>query len=324
MGDPAGIGPEITLKALADDSIRSLCRPVVIGDLATLNRTAEQLKVNVQLAAISDSFWPEESDAGGGDAIPVVDLANVPRDLPAGRASEAGGRASVDYVEKAVQLALDGNIGAIVTAPINKYAMSLAGVPYPGHTEMLAELMGVQSYSMMLVGKTFRVAHVTTHVSLREACDLVTRERVLTVIRLADDALRREGLTNPRLAVAGLNPHAGEEGLFGREEIEHIRPAVEEARRLGINVTGPWPADTLFWQAHHGRYDAVIAMYHDQGHVPIKLLGIEHGVNVTIGLPIIRTSVDHGTAYDIAGKGIADASSMAEAIRIAVRFAAKR
>jgi 4-hydroxythreonine-4-phosphate dehydrogenase len=221
-------------------------------------------------------------------------------------------------------MALKGEIDAIVTAPLNKQAMNEAGYSYAGHTEILAEKTGTKQYAMMLVAKSLRVVHVTTHVSLREACDLITTERVAKTIDLTVRAMRSLGFENPRIAVAGLNPHAGESGIFGREEIEEITPAVEWAKDQGFHTAGPISPDTVFMRAAKGDFDAVVAMYHDQGHIPIKLLGFGEGVNLTLGLPIIRTSVDHGTAFDIAGKGVADPQSLVEAIRLAAEMAVRR
>jgi 4-phospho-D-threonate 3-dehydrogenase / 4-phospho-D-erythronate 3-dehydrogenase len=309
MGDPAGVGPEIAVKALTNDEVLRLCDPLVIGDLAVLRRAAEVLGREFE-----PSLEPHVLDL---DAMPIADHAW-------GRATAAGGRAAAAYIERAVELALAGEVAAIVTGPINKDAIHQAQVPYPGHTEMLASLTGTEDYAMMLVGPDLHVAHVSTHVSLRDAVERVKRARIETVIRLTHEALKREGIAAPRIAVAGLNPHAGEGGMFGSEEIDEIEPAVRAAAEHGIDVSGPHPPDTVFLFASRGRYDAVVAMYHDQGHIPAKLSGFDTSVNVTIGLPIVRSSVDHGTAYDIAGTGSANDASLVEAVRYAARAAHAR
>jgi 4-hydroxythreonine-4-phosphate dehydrogenase len=233
------------------------------------------------------------------------------------------GKASVKYVEKVVEMALENKIDAIVTAPLNKEAMNLAGYDYAGHTEILAHLTKTKDYAMMLVAGQLRVIHVTTHVSMRDACELIKKDRVLTTIRLTDEVTKKMGVEAPKIAVSGFNPHAGESGLFGNEEIEEITPAIESAKKNNMNVIGPMPPDTVFLRASRGEYDAVVAMYHDQGHIPVKMLGFESGINVTIGLPIIRTSVDHGTAYRRAGLrlGTGDPTSLEEAMKLAVQMA---
>jgi len=332
MGDAAGVGPEIVAKALSLAEVYEICRPIVIGD-------AEVMKIAVKIADLSLSVNPVSKvedckfELGG---IDVLDLENIDLGrLRMGRADAMCGKASLEYVEKAVELALNGVIHAIATAPISKEAVNKAGYSYAGHTEFLADLTGTLDYAMMLIAGRLRVSHVTTHISLSEACRLIKRDRIVKVIRLTHEALKNLGISKPKIAVASLNPHAGEGGLFGREEIEEISPAVEEARRVGIDVEGPFPADTVFVKARGGAYDAVVAMYHDQGHIPVKIIGLEwdeesgrwtrvSGVNLTIGLPIIRTSVDHGTAYGKAGKGIANPQSMIEAIKFAARLAAGR
>lgn len=306
MGDPAGVGPEIAVKALWNDELRDLCEPLVVGDASVLSRAAQVLG--------RERPTPDERF--------VLDLRAVGDvELGWGAATAAGGRAAATYIERAVEMALAGEVDAIVTGPINKEALNQAEVPYPGHTEMLAALTNTRDYAMMLVGPELHVIHVSTHVALREAVDRVRRPRIETVIRLADEALRMEGVAAPRIAVAGLNPHAGEGGMFGREEIDEIVPAVEGARSRGLDVTGPHPPDTVFWHASRGRFDVVVAMYHDQGHIPAKLSGFDRSVNVTVGLPIIRASVDHGTAYDIAGTGQASEASLIAAARYASRAA---
>ena len=295
-GDPAGIGPEVTVKALAQPAVLALADLVVAGDPAQLQRTAAGL-----------GLPPPARIEPAGAATSVV----------TGELSAAAGHAAVAAVRRAVELVTAGGADALVTGPINKEALRLAGYPWPGHTELLADLCATPEVRMLLVSDRLRVCHVTTHRSLRSAIDAATRERVLRTIRMTAEGGRRLGFDRPRIGVAGLNPHAGEGGLFGDEEIREIAPAVADARGEGIEASGPWPADTLFWRAAEGEFDFVVAMYHDQGHVPVKLNGFDEGVNVTLGLPFLRTSVDHGTAFDIAGRGLARWQSMAAAIRVA-------
>ncbi|MBI3994541.1 MAG: 4-hydroxythreonine-4-phosphate dehydrogenase PdxA [Nitrospirae bacterium] len=341
MGDPAGIGPEIIVKALSKphrDPIVRICRPVVIGAHSTLEQAARRLKYPTKIRSIAD---PESVSIKEG--LDVMDLKNVdPTHRVIGRADAAGGRASAEAIRAAVGLAMARRVAAIVTAPISKEALHAAGYPYPGHTEFLAELSGVNAVGMLMVAplpkeirrltpstsrlpSQLRILLATTHLAMRDLPEQLTRERVQTAIRLAHDAaVRLFKIRRPQLAVTGFNPHAGEGGLFGREEDAVIRPAVEKARHDGIPVVGPIPADSLIRQACEGKYDIVIAMYHDQALIPIKLLAFERAVNVTVGLPFIRTSPDHGTAYDIAGKGIADPGSLIEAIRMAVSLSKKQ
>jgi len=332
MGDPAGIGPEITAQALADPSVRKAARVLVIGDARVMEAAARVARVGLavrRLARVADL-------TGEPDTIEVVDLANADPDAFAvGRVSAVCGRAAYEYIERGVALATGGEIDAIVTAPINKEALARAGVPHSGHTEILASLTGARAYAMLLMGRELRVIHVTTHVALRRVPELVTRDRVLRTIRLGHEAMRRLGMPAPRLAVCGLNPHAGEGGLFGDEDGVAIGPAIAEARAEGIDATGPWPADTIMSRAAGGEFDCVVAMYHDQGHVPVKTLGFRYvdatkawvglsGVNVTVGLPILRVSVDHGTAFDRAGQGTANPESMIEAVLVAARMSRRR
>lgn len=300
-GDPAGVGPEVTVKALAQPEVAALADIVVTGDRQLIERTAHDLDL------------PTPPIAPAGDASGVEP----------GRLSADAGRAAVAAIERAVELVQAGEADAIVTAPINKEALKLAGFPWPGHTELLADLTDTKEVRMLLTTDRLRVVHVTTHRSLRSAIEAATRPRVLKTIELAHEAGLRLGFDPPRIGVAGLNPHAGEGGLFGDEEQREIAPAVEAARKENIDVSGPWPADTLFWRAANGEFDLVIAMYHDQGHVPVKLSGFDEGVNVSLGLPILRTSVDHGTAFDIAGRGVARWQSMAAAIRVAAEMVAR-
>ena len=321
MGDPSGIGPEVIAKALVDEQVRAASRPVVIGDAATVRAAAEVAGVGGRVESLQ--ALAEARFAPG--TLEVLDLHNVElAELPRGRVNAMAGAAAYACIERAVQLALAGAVDAIVTAPLNKEALNLAGYAYAGHTEALAELCGVRDVVMMLVGPSLRVSHVTGHASLRQACERVRRERIVAVARLTAEAVQLLGSDRPRLAVAGLNPHAGEGGLFGCEEIEQIVPAVEELRREGYDVQGPLPPDTVFLRASRREFDAVIAMYHDQGHIPLKLLAFDEGVNVTLGLPIIRTSVDHGTAFDIAWTGVARPTSMIAALLLAAQMAGAR
>lgn len=320
MGDPAGIGPEICLRTAVDPRVQRAAVPVIIGDRGALERVRSVSRLRRRIRAVGSP-----AEARGDGAVEVLDLKNVDLSAcPVGLVSAAAGRAAVEYVLRSIELATAGQIAAAVTAPLNKEAMRQAGFPYDGHTEIYAEKTGTSDYSMMLVVGRIRVLHASTHVSLREAVTRVTRERVLTVIRLAGVAARMLGIRAPRIGVAGLNPHAGEGGLFGREEIEQITPAVEAARAAGLDVQGPVPPDTVFYRAGRGEFDFVVAMYHDQGHVPLKLIGFDRGVNVTVGLPMIRTSVDHGTAFDIAGTGKARHESLVAATLLAVRMARRR
>jgi 4-hydroxythreonine-4-phosphate dehydrogenase len=318
MGDAAGVGPEIIVKALMGKRIYDLCRPVIIGDGGIMEKAAAIVRAPVALRRIGNVG---EAHFVYG-TLDLLDLKNLSPDLPFARVDGRAGRAAYEYVERAVQLAMRGELDAIATAPLNKEALALGGCSFPGHTEILSALSGTEQYAMMLVSKTLKVIHVSTHVSLRKACDLVKRDKVLRIIRLADATLRDLGVAAPRVAVAGLNPHAGEGSLFGWEETEEIIPAIAEAREAGIDAVGPVSPDTVFYRAAVKRdFDIIVVMYHDQGHIPVKLLGFEDGVNVTVGLPFIRTSVDHGTAFAVAGKGTADSRSMTEAIRTAASMA---
>lgn len=321
MGDATGVGPEIIVKSLSDKEVYDICRPVVIGDLAVMQKAACIVQSNALCRRADDL-------AGAGEnygIIDVIDLGNFPSGLPFGRVDGRAGKAVYEYVAKAADLAMRGEIDGMVTAPIHKEALNLGGHHFSGHTEILAHLSGTRDYAMMLAGGPLRVIHVTTHVSLRQACDLVTKERVARVIELADEALKLLGISSPRIAVAGLNPHSGEGGMFGTEEIEQITPAIEEMKQKGLDVTGPVPPDTVFYRAAlKNQFDIVVVMYHDQGHIPLKLLGFETGVNITVGLPFIRTSVDHGTAFGKAGKGTADSRSLTEAVLLAARMARAR
>jgi 4-phospho-D-threonate 3-dehydrogenase / 4-phospho-D-erythronate 3-dehydrogenase len=329
MGDPAGIGPEIIIRACSKLRARldsGDLRLLIIGSGPALKRAEAQLGIELDIREVrdSDAEWPNlcflQADAEGEPIEP-------------GKLSADGGRFAFKAVEQGVRFSQSGRIGGIVTAPLNKEALNKAGYHYPGHTEMLAELTGARGSVMMLAHGNMRVSHVSTHVALQDVPKRLTPERLRHVIDLTDAALRGLGMTRPKIAVAALNPHAGEGGLFGRQDIDVSEPTIAAAVADGLDVVGPVPGDTVFVKLRAGRYDAVIAMYHDQGHIPVKLLGFEvdpltgrwqelSGVNITLGLPIIRTSVDHGTAFDIAGKGIANERSLIEAIEYAERLAA--
>ena len=317
MGDPAGIGPEIIAKSFAEEGFQNENKALVVGEAGMLRRAAHLLELPLRIHEISG---PEEARFEPG-CVDVLQVGDLPEDLPFGELDARAGAAAFEYVRRATELALERSVEAVATAPLNKEAMHMGGHKYPGHTEILAELTGTKDYAMMLVTEELRVIHVSTHVSLREAIDRVKKERVLTVVHLARDALSKIGVEKPRIAVAGLNPHAGENGLFGDEDAERIAPAVAEAAGEGIDVSGPHPPDTVFARARKGEFDMVVVQYHDQGHIPIKLMGFEGGVNVTVGLPFFRTSVDHGTAFDIAGMGKADHSSMRDAVGLARELA---
>lgn len=315
MGDPAGVGPEVIIKALAHDSQYEICRPLVIGDAKRLALAAGIVKSSKPIRSISGL---EEARFHHSE-IECLDLSLVPERTSFGQLSAACGEAAFRFLERAIKLALEGGIDAICTAPLNKEALHLAGHYYPGHTEILAELTRTQEVSLMLVGPKLKIIHVTAHVGLAEAIRRIDTGLVERTITRGREMLLSDG--EPRIGVCGINPHAGENGIFGEgEEEEKIVPAVESCRKKGWLVQGPLPADTLFYLAASGRFDLVVAMYHDQGHGPFKVLGIEDGVNVTAGLPIVRTSVDHGTAFDIAGTGKADEGSMLAALKLAAEL----
>jgi len=325
MGDPAGVGPEIIAMALAGSSLYQCCRPVVLGDPGALSSTISNLLPKSQKLTLNIISRPDQARAMPG----VIDLVAIselkPGIIQPGLPAVEGGRAMVDYIVRAVEMAMQGEIGAMVTSPISKVLMHQAGYIYDGHTQLISHLTGTPDYVMMLAGERLRVALVTIHCALKDVPGILDRELVYKTIAITAEALREDfGFESPRLAVAALNPHAGEEGLFGSEEREIIGPTVKMAGEEGLRVEGPFPADTLFYKAASGRYDAVVAMYHDQGLIPLKLLHFSDAVNITLGLPIIRTSVDHGTAYDIAGTGQADPSSLKAAIRMAVLMAENR
>ncbi|MCI9148210.1 MAG: 4-hydroxythreonine-4-phosphate dehydrogenase PdxA [Hungatella sp.] len=329
MGDPASIGPEITVKALLRPSLYEMCRPVVAGDLAIMEETVSRMGADIKLRGIKRV----EDGAFCFGTIDVLEVTGLGKGrIVPGQMSREAGDASFRYVEKVIELALAGKIDATVTNAISKEAVNLAGHFYSGHTEIYAEKTHAGHYAMMLVYNGLRVIHISTHVSLREACSRVKKERVLEVIRLADRTMAELGIARPAIGVAGLNPHSGEHGMFGREEITEIIPAVEAAKKEGIRAEGPVPPDTVFSKALGGWYDIVVAMYHDQGHIPLKVKGFVYsreeekwqaveGVNITLGLPVIRTSVDHGTAFDQAGMGTASERSLVNAIEYAVKMA---
>lgn len=332
MGDPAGIGPEICIKALQNKDVYEQCKPIVAGDAKVMRQAAEQLNSNLIINAVS-SVADAKFELG---TVDVYDLNNVDMDeLKPGVVSAMAGNAAFEAVRKVIDLALTNEVDATVTAPINKESIHKAGHHFSGHTEIYAHYTNTNKYAMLLADENLRVIHATTHVSLRQACDLCKKARVLEVISLLYDACIQFGIENPRIAVAGLNPHAGENGLFGDEEIKEIIPAIEEAKSKGFIVEGPLPPDTMFVKAVQGKYDGCVAMYHDQGHIPFKLEGFQwdnekqtmksvKGVNITLGLPIIRTSVDHGTAFEIAGQGIASHDAMMVALDYAILMAKNR
>lgn len=328
VGDPSGIGPEVTVKALANEEIYEICRPLVISDYKLMEDATRIANVKLKLNRISDQIKDGIYEFG---TIDVLDMNNVDMSKHTyKKVSAENGRSAFEYIKKVIELAMAGKIDATVTGPIHKEALNLAGFHYAGHTEIYSELTKTKDYVMMLVDDNFRIAHVSTHVPLKTACQLVKKERIVKVIKLAYDMLICLDIKNPKIAVAGLNPHAGEGGLFGDEEINEIKPAINSVRQEGIDAQGPFPPDTIFSRARGGEFDAVIAMYHDQGHIAMKTAGFVYvgdgkwssisGVNVTLGLPIIRTSVDHGVAFDKAGDGIANPQSMIQAIKLAVRL----
>ncbi|MCA9472912.1 MAG: 4-hydroxythreonine-4-phosphate dehydrogenase PdxA [Nitrospirales bacterium] len=323
MGDPAGIGPEIIVKALASPVIRRQCRPLVIGSRLIMEQAVSKYEIPLTVSSVNGHAHDSSTNAFRRSLLPVLDPLERPLGRFAkGRATAIAGEASVRCIQKAVHLAKIGCVHGIVTAPINKKAIHLAGYLYPGHTEMLGKLTCTKEFGMMIFGGPLRIMFVTTHIAIRQLPQHITKRNVLRALRLADKGLRSLfGIKRPRIGVAGLNPHAGEEGLFGEEERRAIAPAVEQGKASGIRCFGPYPADTLFGKAAQGEFDGVVAMYHDQGLVALKTLAFGHCVNVTVGLPFIRTSVDHGTAYDIAGKGKADPTSLIEAITLAAQLA---
>ncbi|MGN6579982.1 MAG: 4-hydroxythreonine-4-phosphate dehydrogenase PdxA [Bordetella sp.] len=314
MGDAAGIGPEIIVRCFA----QGLPAPAVVyGDAGTMRRAAALLGRNIEIIEIAG---PEQARCAPGTIDVVTCSPALPASLAPGKVDAHAGRGAYDYLCAAIDDAMAGRLRAIVTAPLNKHSMHLAGIDQPGHTEILAERSGTADYAMMLANDELRVLLVTIHVALSQVPPLITPEAELRAIRLADRACRQMGMTQPRIAVAGLNPHAGEDGKFGREDIDVIAPAIAQARADGLDASGPWPGDTIFMRARRGEFDIVVAQYHDQGLIPVKYLGVDHGVNVTVGLPFVRTSVDHGTAFDIAWQGKADAESLMHAFNFALQM----
>jgi 4-hydroxythreonine-4-phosphate dehydrogenase len=315
MGDPGGVGPEIILKALCSSEVRNCCAPVVVGDSIVIKEALNLLNLPIKLRTVNS---PDESNQAIG-SIEFIDLGIIKK-FKRNKPTAEGGYACMSYIKKAVELVIGKQVDAIVTAPISKEALKMAGSKWPGHTEMLADLTKTEDYAMMLIGESLRVILVTIHTALKNVPGLITRQKILKTIRLAKKACNMLGIKNPIIAVAGLNPHAGEAGIFGDEEIKKIIPAVKEAVKEGIPVSGPYPPDTVFHKAYKGDIDIVVCMYHDQGLIPLKMIAFDKGVNVTVGLPFVRTSPDHGTAYDIAWKGIANPSSMIEAIKLAAQL----
>lgn len=321
MGDPSGIGPEIIIKALSDPELYNLCTPVVIGDTTVLSKELS----STSGLALNEISSPSEAKGIHGD-IDILSLSELNSgDMVPGKPSINGGKAMAEYIMKAVDMASRRKIAAMVTCPISKSLLNDSGHHFEGHTQLIAHLTDTDGYVMMLAGDRLRVTLVTIHCALKDISANLDKEKIYRTIAITSKALQRDfGLRNPRIAVTALNPHGSESGLFGSEEEEIIIPAIEEARRKAYNVSGPFPADTIYHKAVSGEYDVVVNMYHDQGLIPLKLLHFSDAVNVTLGLPIIRTSVDHGTAYDIAGKGIADPGSLKAAIRMAVEIAKNR
>jgi 4-hydroxythreonine-4-phosphate dehydrogenase len=312
MGDAAGIGPEIIVKAYA----QGLRAPAIVyGDAPTLRRAATLLNLPIEIVEIPSPAHASEQPG----RIEVISASRpLPSGLPWGKTSAEAGQAAYDYLCAAIDAAQASQIRAIVTAPLSKHSMHMAGIDQPGHTEILAERSHTAEFAMMLANDELRVLLVTIHMALADVPQAITAEAEHRAIRLADRACRHMGIAQPRIAVAGLNPHAGEDGKFGREDIDIIAPAIKQAQQQGFDVSGPWPGDTIFMRARRGEFDIVIAQYHDQGLIPVKYLGVDQGVNVTVGLPFIRTSVDHGTAFDIAGQGIADHASLVYAFDMAL------
>ena len=335
MGDVCGCGPEIAVKAMMNPKTYEVCRPIIIGDSRIVQRGIQAVK------AEGLTVHPVQDVSEAKFTHGILDVYEYPLDcedvfeIPYGKVTKIGGEAAFTCVRKVIELAMENKIDGTITGPLNKEAMNLAGYHYSGHTEIYADYTGTRDYAMMLADEKLRVVHVSTHVSLREACDRVKKDRVYKCIHIAQDACEAIGIENPRIAVAGLNPHAGENGMFGREEIEEISPAIAQAKAEGLDVDGPIPPDTLFSKARGGMYDVCVVMYHDQGHIPLKVTGFVYdenlkrwnsvqGVNITLGLPIIRVSVDHGTAFGKAGNGTASADSLENAIHYGAKMAISR
>lgn len=320
MGDAAGIGPEITVKSLAKEGLYTMCKPLVVGDANILRKAIEVTGVNLKVSVVTS---PSEGSYEFG-TIDVMDLANINmEDFEPGQVSAQNGQAAFEFIKRSVELAMAGEVKAIATTPINKESLKAAKVPYIGHTEMLEDLGGAPDPLTMFQVKGMRIFFLTRHVSVAEAITQMTKERVRDYLNRCDKALQRLGVENRKLAVAGLNPHAGEGGLFGMEEVEEIKPGVELAKADGIDAYGPVPADSVFFQALNGKYDAVLSLYHDQGHIAAKMTDFHRTISITNGLPFLRTSVDHGTAFDIAWKNIASEVSMYECIKLAAEYAPK-
>jgi len=329
MGDPAGIGPEIIVKSLSDRKIYDTCRPLVFADARVIRDALRLCNSKLSVNAVSDI----RNAIFQCGVIDVFDMKNInPKDFKYGKVSSAAGNAAFESIVKVIEMAMNKEIDATVTAPINKEAINLAGHHFSGHTEIYAHYTNTKKFAMLLADERLRIIHATTHLPLRVACEKLTTERIFDVIRLLNEACKQFGIEKPRIGVAGLNPHAGDGGLFGTEDQDIIAPAVKQAVNAGYNAEGPVPPDTLFSKAIQGKYDGCVAMYHDQGHIPFKLTGFKwnnatqsmdsvKGVNITLGLPIIRTSVDHGTAFEIAGKGIASPDAMTIAIEYAIKMA---
>jgi len=316
MGDPCGIGPEVVIKALIHSEIYEWCNPVIIGNAASLRETVKMLDIDMSINHISETDI--EMSRVNPNAASVIDIGNLNyEDVTIGEINPGCGKAAMEWVSHAGRLAMRGAIGGIATAPLNKEAASLAGYEAIGHMELLQELTGSKTVATMLIAKNLRVVHLTTHRSLRVACDYVKKDRILDYLRITDENFKKWGFENPRIGVAALNPHGSDGGLLGDEENDEILPAITQAKAEGMTVEGPIPADIIFHQAINDQYDAVLCMYHDQGHIPVKVYGFEESITANLGLPFVRTSVDHGTAFDIAGKGIADPLSMIEAIKLA-------
>lgn len=318
MGDPCGIGPEVVVKAMADPQVHATCRPIVVGNVYAMEQAVSLTGAPVKIKETSD---PAAAGLEPG-VIDVVDIHNLnPEDITVGQISPTCGQAAMEWVTKAGELAMAGLVDALATAPLNKEAASLAGYTSIGHMELLQELSKTKTVATMLMAKNLRVVHLSTHRSLRLACDLVKKDRILEYLRLTHESFVKFGFKNPRIAAAALNPHGSDGGLLGDEEAQEILPAIDAAKKEGINAVGPVPADIIFHQAIQDQYDVVLCMYHDQGHIPVKVYGFEESITANLGLPFVRTSVDHGTAFDIAGKGVANHESMLESIRLAVALA---
>ena len=318
MGDPCGIGPEVVVKALSNPEVYSICRPLVVGNVFAMTQAINVTRLPITINEISDPRLAGDDP----NVIDVLDVHNLnPEDITVGDISVPCGKAAMEWVTQAGNLALTGTVQGIATAPLNKEAASLAGYQAIGHMELLQELSHAETVGTMLLAKNLRVVHLTTHRSLKIACEYVKKERISNYLQLTHDSFVQWGFQTPRIGVAALNPHGSDGGLLGMEESEEITPAVIEARSNGINAIGPIPADIIFHQAINNEYDVVLAMFHDQGHIPVKVYGFEESITANLGLPFVRTSVDHGTAFDIAGKGIADPTSMLESIRLAVGLA---